>query len=179
MSPVGAFRLPAELVARGYALRPETDDDLPFLLRLYASTRKAELALATGWTADQKRAFIAQQFAAQRHHYRSWIAGCAFDVIERHGRAIGRLYVQERAEGLHLVDIALLPPRRGKGVGGAILRALIDAASAAGTGVSLFVDRRNPAMRLYSSLGFIQIGETEFHIEMEWRANQRQLNVAS
>ena len=34
-----AFSLPAALASQGYALRPESEDDIPFLLRLYASTR--------------------------------------------------------------------------------------------------------------------------------------------
>ena len=41
-----AFTLPAALLSQGYALRPETDDDIPFLMRLYASTREDELAPA-------------------------------------------------------------------------------------------------------------------------------------
>src|SRR5256885_17004518 len=36
--------LPATLVDQGFALRPETEADVPFLRRLYASTRWEELA---------------------------------------------------------------------------------------------------------------------------------------
>jgi hypothetical protein len=44
--------------------RPISDADLPFLGRLYASTRLEELAV-TGWPQEQIDAFLAQQFEAQ------------------------------------------------------------------------------------------------------------------
>jgi hypothetical protein len=47
-----AFTLPAALVSQGFALRPETDADIPFLMRLYASTRADELA-PIPWTDEQ------------------------------------------------------------------------------------------------------------------------------
>src|SRR4051812_8492249 len=65
-----AFQLPAALLSLGYTLRPETEDDTPFLFRVYASTREQELAQAVGWSAEQKLAFLTQQFQAQRQHYR-------------------------------------------------------------------------------------------------------------
>jgi hypothetical protein len=65
-----AFRLPAALLSQGFALRPETEADTDFLMRLYASTREEELAQAP-WSAEQKQEFVAGQFRAQRHHYRT------------------------------------------------------------------------------------------------------------
>jgi ribosomal protein S18 acetylase RimI-like enzyme len=53
-----------------------------------------------------------------------------------------------------MVDIAILPPWRGRGVGGALLRALQDEARAAVRPLTIHVERMNPAMRLYERLGF-------------------------
>jgi hypothetical protein len=61
------------LAARGFALRPESDEDIPFLRRLHASTRAAELA-QTGWSDAQKLAFTDNQFDFQRQHYRTYYA---------------------------------------------------------------------------------------------------------
>jgi ribosomal protein S18 acetylase RimI-like enzyme len=162
-----AFALPARLVDRGYALRPETDADIDFLVGLYASTRETELAAMLHWTATQRESFVAQQFGAQRHHYRTYIAGCIFWVIEHDGNPIGRLYLERRTTRWHIVDIALLPDRRGHGIGTALLEAVIDSAQVDGRSVGLFVDRDNVALRLYRRLGFVGIGATAFHIEME------------
>ncbi len=163
-----AFTLPAALLRDGYALRPETDADIPFLKRLYASTREDELA-QTGWPDAQKHAFLEHQFAAQRSHYRTYIAGCAFDLLEHNGEPVGRLYLEERAARLHIVDIALMPQSRGSGLGTAILQGVIDAARAQGKAVGIFVETFNPALRLYQRLGFRQFGEQGVYLEMEWR----------
>lgn len=161
-------RLSPELSAKKVALRPETDADTPYLLALYATTRQAELDQVPGWSADQKQAFVAMQFEAQRQHYSHAIANVAFDVIERRGVPIGRLYTQEGETMLHIVDILIDPAERGAGLGSALLKSLADAALAAGKVLSIFVETYNPAKRLYERLGFVPVGEPKgFYIEME------------
>jgi ribosomal protein S18 acetylase RimI-like enzyme len=172
------FEVPAALRAQGYCLRAETDGDIAFLIGLYASTRAEELAQIVDWSAEQKQAFLASQFRAQRHHYRTHIADCAFDIIEQHGRPAGRLYLDARRSRLHIVDIALLPAWRGQGVGTAILRALMATARAGGKGVGIFVEKFNPALRLYRRLGFTDIADHGVYLEMEWLPDRAQLNVA-
>ena len=162
-----AFALPAALSSQGFALRPETEADIAFLMRLYASTREEELA-GVPWTAEQKGAFLAQQFQAQRTHYRRHFAGSAFDVLEQNGEPVGRLYLQGRQAQLHIIDIALLPDWRGSGVGAAILKALQVAARARGKGVGIMVEKFNPARRLYQRLGFKPIADHGIYLEMEW-----------
>jgi GNAT superfamily N-acetyltransferase len=164
MSP--AFRLPATLLSRGFALRLETDADLPFLMQLFASTREDELAV-TGWPPEVKQAFLAQQFQAQRHHYRTYIPTCRFDVLECRGEPVGRLYIEARQTQENVVDIALLPAWRGQGIGTAILEALIEYAGKGGRGVGIFVEKFNPALRLYRRLGFTEIQDTGIYLEME------------
>lgn len=161
------FSLPAALVAQGYALRPESEADIPFLMRLYASTREEELR-PVPWSAEQKQAFLESQFAAQRHHYYTYIPTCAFDLIERDGVPVGRLYVEARRTQMHIVDIALMPEARGQGLGTAILQALQAAGRAQGKGVGIMVEKFNPALRLYRRLGFAQVADHEVYLEMEW-----------
>jgi ribosomal protein S18 acetylase RimI-like enzyme len=171
------FSLPAALSSGGYALRPETDGNLPFLLRLYASTREDELK-AVPWSAEQKQAFLESQFAAQRHHYRAYIPACSFELITLAGEPVGRLYLEPRQTQLYIVDIALVPDRRGQGVGSAIVRALQAAAQASGRGVGIMVEKFNPALRLYRRLGFIDVADHEVYLEMAWLPEKNQLNVA-
>lgn len=162
-----AFALPENLLVQGLSLRPETDADLPFLMQVFASTRAEEMALVP-WTVDEKRAFLVHQFSAQRKHYRTYFPDAAYDVLERDGAPIGRLYVDERQTRVHITDIALIPDQRGGGVGTAILGALQDYARARGKGVDIFVERINPAKSLYDRMGFKVIREEEIYLEMDW-----------
>lgn len=164
---LSAFALPENLLAQGLSLRPETDADLPFLMQVFASTRAEEMALVP-WTVDEKRAFLVHQFSAQRKHYRTYFPDAAYDVLERDGAPIGRLYVDERQTRVHIIDISLIPDRRGGGVGTAVLGALQDYARTRGKGVDIFVERINPAKSLYDRMGFTVIREEEIYLEMDW-----------
>lgn len=161
--------IPAALASQGFSLRPETDADAPFLLALYASTREDELA-QVAWSAEQKQAFLAMQFDAQRRHYRSAMPDCAFLVLEHRGTPIGRLYIEPRQTQLHVVDIALVPAWRGKGIGTAMLEHLIAIAADGGRGIGIFVEKFNPALGLYRRLGFRAVRDTDVYLEMEYAA---------
>ena len=162
-----AFVLPEALTSRGIALRRETDADLPFLMQVFAASRADELAIVP-WTEDQKRAFLIQQFGAQRTHYYNHFPDTAFDLIEQHGKPIGRLYLHERKTRVHIIDIALMPGSRDAGLGTALLTAIQDYARARGKGVDIFVERFNPARSLYDRMGFKVIREEEVYLEMDW-----------
>ena len=136
-------------------LRPATDGDAEFLLRLYASTREDELA-AVDWPQEHQEAFVRQQFEAQAAWYREQYASPAttFDVIEVGDEPVGRLYVARWEREVRIVDISVLPAWRGRGVGSRLLSALLAEGDAAGKPVSIHVERFNPALRLYVRLGF-------------------------
>ena len=53
----------ARAAGAGLTFRPVTDADVPFLARVYGSTRAEELAV-TSWTEAQKTAFLDMQFRA-------------------------------------------------------------------------------------------------------------------
>jgi ribosomal protein S18 acetylase RimI-like enzyme len=149
------LRAAAEL---GISFRPFSDDDLPFVAELYASTRREEVA-QTGWPAELQEAFLRQQHEAQHSHYSLHHGDAEWLIVERGGAPIGRLYLRDGPERFHVVDISLLPEIRGQGIGGAILRDVLGAAHAAGKGVSIRVEKFNPARRLYDRLGFEVIAD--------------------
>ena len=94
------------------SLRREADGDLNFLKDLYAASREREMGLLVDWNDGQKRDFLDQQFNAQRCHYLKNYPDARFDIIERRGKAIGRLYVAELAQEVRLMDISLVPTAR-------------------------------------------------------------------
>lgn len=166
--------------AAGLAFRAATDDDIPFLFRVYASTRAHELAQAP-WTEEQKTAFIAQQAQAQHTDYRRNYTDADWLIVERGGEAIGRLYLHRRASEHNIIDIAFLPEHCGKGYGGALVRDLLDEAAAAGKPMSIHVEKFNPAMRLYRRLGFVTAEEQGVYDLMRWTppAQGRQVKIDS
>ncbi len=164
--------MPAELTAQGFALRSETEADIPFLRRLYVSTRWEEIAPVMDWTEAQKIAFLESQFALQRHHYRKYYGASEFAVIEKNGVPAGRIYIDRQDSALVVVDIALLPEYRGQGAGTAFMRAVCAEARTAGKKVSIYVEKFNPAQTLYRRLGFREILDEGVYWMMEWRAEE-------
>jgi GNAT superfamily N-acetyltransferase len=155
------FVLPAAPSAAGVALRPVADSDRDFLQRLYRSVRWEELA-PTGWADDAKNAFLDSQCSLQDRHFRTAYAGAEFYLVEQAARPIGRLYVHRPARNLHLLEISLLPERRGHGLGAALLGMLQDEVRAGRADrVSLDVLATNPARRLYARLGFVETNPDE------------------
>jgi ribosomal protein S18 acetylase RimI-like enzyme len=150
-------------------LRPITEEDHGFLLRVYGSTREEELALATDWTAEQKTAFVTMQFGAQHTQYKEAFHDGRFDVVLVDGVPAGRLYVHPREAEIRLVDIALLPEFRGRGVGTLLLRDLFAEAEAARKPLTIHVEKFNKALRLYERLGFRPIADRGVYFLMEWR----------
>jgi GNAT superfamily N-acetyltransferase len=149
------------------ALRPVGDADRAFLAHVYATTRADELAIRP-WTDEQKAAFLAQQFEAQDAHYRRHYGDATFDVIEVDGEPAGRLYVHRGRREVCIVDIALTPPYRGRGLGTRLLRGLIAEAEQSGRPLSIHVEIHNPARRLYERLGFRPAGDSgEVYLRME------------
>jgi ribosomal protein S18 acetylase RimI-like enzyme len=151
----------------GLTFRRIADADLPFLARVYASTRADELAV-TSMTDAQKAAFLDAQFQLQHAHYQKYYPQADWLVTMRGGEDVGRLYIERWPSQHRIIDIAFLPEHRGKGFGEPLLRDLMDEAAAAGKGVSIHVEKFNPALRLYRRLGFTTEEDKGVYDLMRW-----------
>jgi len=141
-------------------------DDRGFLVELYSSVREPELAHVP-WDEAARRAFVEQQFAAQDAHYRNNYPGARLDVVEVDGRPAGRLYVHRGPSDIRIMDIAMTPAFRGRGIGTRLVQSLIAQAQASGRKLSIHVEMNNPARRLYERLGFRPAGEHGVYVLME------------
>jgi ribosomal protein S18 acetylase RimI-like enzyme len=159
----------ARAAGLGLTFRRIAESDLPFLARVYASTRTEELA-ATSMTDAQKAAFLDSQFRGQHAHYQKYYPQADWLVTMRGGEDVGRLYLERWPSQHRIIDIAFLPEHRGKGSGEALLRDLMDEAAAAGKDVSIHVEKYNPAMRLYRRLGFTTEEDKGVYDLMRWTA---------
>ncbi len=160
-------------MASSLRLRPLEPDDEAFSYRVYTSTRAEEMAQVP-WSAAQQEAFLRMQYDAQRQHYLREYPGATWQVIECDGEPAGRLIVDRSEAELLLMDIALLPGWRGRGIGTTLVTALQAEAGAAGKPMHLHVEFFNPAWRLYERLGFGVLECSGIYCELEWRAPSEQ-----
>ncbi len=169
--------LSADWSARGVELRLRQPDDLAFLRDLYRSTRAAEVA-AAGFDPLTAARFLNSQFELQGRHFEAhYTLGGQRLIVLGGNQPIGRVELWgTEADGrpdLRLVDISLLPDWQGRGLGRALLLAVQHTAMADGRSVSLHVDKLNPALRLYTRLGFRKSADTGASWRMGWRGGKR------
>ena len=123
------------------------------------------------WTDEQKASFLDMQFTAQKTHYERFYPDCEFLVIELEGAPIGRLYVDRgEDDNIGIIDIALLPEHRGRGIGRVLLEEILAEARASDRKVTIYVEHFNPARRLYDRLGFRHVDTNGVYHLMEWKA---------
>jgi ribosomal protein S18 acetylase RimI-like enzyme len=159
-------------------LRPSTPADRELLFAVYAAARADELARVP-WDDAAKHAFLSQQFELQDTQYRAQRPDASYDVVLLDGEPVGRLYVQRGAEELEVMDIALLPSFRNRGVGTRLMRDVMSEAEARGRPVTLYVERFNPAYALYQRLGFREIRDDGVYRFMRWAPGGAQVKIAS
>lgn len=148
----------------GCVLRAAAADDLPFL--------HAMLLEAVYWRVDEPRMTAEETLARPEvaRYVEGWgRAGDAGVIALEGSRLIGaawsRLFTAARP-GYGFVDertpeltVGVIASERGRGVGSALVRALLQHARLAGfERVSLSVEPDNPAVRLYERVGFTRVG---------------------
>ena len=138
-----------------YRLRAATEADAAFVYRVRVAGLKDYVARIWGWDEAYQTKRFAEHFSPAR-----------YQIVVVEGGDAGALSVEDRADEVFLADIELLPEYRGRGLGTAIIAAIVADAAARGLPVSLQVLKVNPARRLYERLGFVLTGQTETHFLM-------------
>ena len=154
-----------------YKLRSIIPEDLDFLYLVYAGTREWEMEL-TGWSQVEIDRFLQMQFKLQHTQYLAIFPEASFDIIYIGHTPAGRLYVDRQADGIYIVDVALLPSFQRQGIGTMILKDLIAEADERGVPLRIHVERNNPALPFYIRLGFTVIEDMGVHYFMERPAHE-------
>ena len=153
-------------------LRPEQPADQDFRFQLFCDSRLPEWDMVP-LDPTVREQLMRHQFQAQTMTYAARFPKARFDIIEIEDQSIGRIVVNRPGPYLHLVDHAIVLKLRNKGIGTAIMRALMDEARGAGIPFRLKVASSNdPSLRLYLRLGFVPIEEVPAYIELEWKEPQ-------
>jgi ribosomal protein S18 acetylase RimI-like enzyme len=155
-SPAGALRL-----------RPERKSDEQFRFELFCESRP-DLALLPLDTAAREH-LMRLQFRAQSAGYFNQFPNARSAIVELDGTPVGRVMLHESADELRLVDIAVASLVRNRGIGTALLHAVMDVAGSSDVAVRLSVSAGNPAaLRLYLRLGFKPIASNATDTELQW-----------
>jgi len=134
-------------------LRPLEEGDIEFLFRLYVSTRAEEKDLLN-WPDEEWNKFMRMQFTLQHTQYMKGHINPSFDIILENDIPAGKLYVDHRADEIRLIDIAVLPEFRRRGIAGSLMKELLLAAEKKNKSISLHVEKNNPILGYYQRLGF-------------------------
>ena len=145
--------------------RPLSPDDEPFLRRLLIATLTEELA-AWAWPDELRDGLLDMQYHLRRNAVENY-RDAERSIILAADEPVGWLVVARSEAGIHVVDIAVLPERRGQGIGAAVLGECLAESDRKGIPVRLSVNVTNRAARLYERLGFRRTGGSEVQHFME------------
>jgi ribosomal protein S18 acetylase RimI-like enzyme len=149
------------------SLRPAVGADRDLLYAIFVSAREHGLGLLA-LPRVGRDALLRMQFEAQARQLDDGHPGAEHSVVLVGGRPAGRLSVSRDGGEIRVLDIALLPEHRRRGVGTGLLTRLQSEAAATGRPLRLEVARSNPAVRLYGRLGFRPTGGDAVHQALEW-----------
>lgn len=151
----------------GLTARAEAEADAAFRLRLFRQSRPLEAMLGHLPEAVREQ-LMRDQFRLQTIGHDAAFPNARRLILELDGTPAGRVML-DVAGAIHIVDLAILPERRGSGLGGAVLRAVIAMALDRGCCVDLTVAGENEAaQRLYARMGFVATERRAADIAMRW-----------
>jgi len=137
--------------------RPATNDDRAEALAIHHRAYRDVVERQFGhWDESAQDGYFGQAWTGHPH-----------DILERAGRAIGFVAVEERARSVVIHELVVDPAFQGRGVGTHVLRSVIDDARRLGRRVELQVLHDNDgARRLYERVGFRACSSTPTHLHM-------------
>jgi len=161
--------LPPALRDERFEVRAMTKADEEFVMNLYVASRWHEVEPLVDWTLAQKIAFLENQHGLQHMSYLKAHPNGDFMILERENFAMARLYLDYKEDEIQLCDISVARVVQGQGLGSWLIRSVQEEGYRLNKRITLHVDNRNPAQRLYLDLGFAVVGRTDTHMRMEWQ----------
>jgi ribosomal protein S18 acetylase RimI-like enzyme len=150
-------------------LRGVGAQDEDFLRDLIVQSAALDLG-AQAWPEPLRKQILEMQYIGRRNAYRANHPDSASTIILVDGANAGWIVFDASSNPNHLSEIIVLPELRGRGIATAVLRELVDTATANGQSVQLEVSSVNlGAIRLYERLGFRPIAGDQGQLKMEWQ----------
>lgn len=153
------------MALRTVELRPALPSDDPLLRRIFLEVRRGEFP---GIPAADLDPLLALQYRAHLAERRDRYPRAETSIILDAGEPAGTISIDRQGSRVHLVDIAVLADRRGRGIASRVISDLV-----AGSGrVTLSVWSLNhAARRLYERHGFEVVSEQFGYLLMATEAD--------
>ena len=162
---------PVQVVATPYGTlrtRPQTDADETFLVQLFETVKGPEMALLP---AEVRENLLRMQYRAMTGAYRTSFPDASFEIVLLDDRPVGRLIRDAAEDRLHIVYIAFMPEWRHRGVGSALMRAVMAEAARFQRGCEAIVALDNVAsLGLWSKLGFSERARDGANVIVDWQS---------
>jgi ribosomal protein S18 acetylase RimI-like enzyme len=166
MSVHGAS-LPELPLRRPIALRPATEQDEPFLYRLYKLSRVEEFS-TTGIGESHFDLLMRMQYSARKAAYESNYPDARRNIVSLDGTDAGQIWVFSDGTQYRVIDIVIAGEFQNQGIGAVLMNDLIAQAKQAGVPVRCSVATNNPgSLRFHRRLGFRIVGSDDAYYQME------------
>jgi GNAT superfamily N-acetyltransferase len=139
--------------AQTYVLRGEKESDEQLLWDLFA--------------ADRVPLLLGIQYAGRQANWSVQWPHAEGYVIEVDHLPVGRLLMNRSEHLWWIVDLAILPHRRGEGIGGQVVADLVRQAGMIGARLGLRTERDNRSRRLFERHGLKVVGEDEEQVFLQ------------
>jgi GNAT superfamily N-acetyltransferase len=146
---------------RGCALRPARRDDEQFLFALHRAAMRDYVEATWGWDEHWQRAHFARAYKPGRHAVVVRTAPALADI--------GRISLTRHWRRIFLRDVELIAEERNRGLGTALIRAVLALARTEDRKVELLVLKCNPAQGLYARLGLEIVADDGERLTMRSR----------
>jgi len=140
-----------------YLLKPATMEHYGFIYHIRKVTLEEYIEKIWGWDEEYQQSDFRECFIPEKNK-----------IIVYDNEEIGYLETSEEDNIVYIVELEILPEYQGKGIGSSIIKDIIEYGGASQKKVNIGCFKINRgAKRLYESLGFKVIEETETHYILE------------
>ena len=160
--------VPVSPLRRAITLRPATEQDEPFLNRLYKVSRVEEFS-ATGIGEEYFDLLMRMQYSARKAAYESNYPDARRSIVSADGTDAGQIWVFSDHTQYRVIDIVIAGEFQNQGIGSFLMKDLIAQAKQAGVPLRCSVATNNPgSLRFHQRLGFQVISGDEAYYQMEF-----------
>jgi ribosomal protein S18 acetylase RimI-like enzyme len=156
------------LLPRAITQRPATEQDEPFLYRLYKLSRVEEFSV-TGIGESHFDLLMRMQYSARKAAYESNYPDARRNIVVANGTDAGQIWVFSDHTQYRVIDIVIAGEFQNQGIGAFLMNDLIAQAKEAGVPLRCSVATNNTkSLRFHRRLGFRIVSSDEAYHQLEY-----------